>query len=110
MKIEIKMSTRDGAAYATAIYDGEKVYVQPGGKISEKFATSIRGGANAKQFRDDSSYVDSDLNIIKECVFSSPSIAAQFVNGNSSNGYRVWKVNGVELGKYLEEKGIRVKK
>lgn len=104
------MKTRNNAAFATAIYDGEKVTVLPGGRISESFADSIRGGANAKQFRDDRKYVDSNRNIIKECVFSSPSIAAQFVNGNSSNGYRTWKVDGMELGKYLESKGMRDKK
>lgn len=110
MKLDITMRTRDGLAFASAVYDGEKIIVLPGGRISETFAESIRGGANAKKYRDDPQYVDVNRNIIKECEFSSPSIAAQFVNGNSSNGYRVWKIDGMELGKYLEQKGLRDKK
>ncbi len=110
MEIKISMKTRDGASFAEAIYTGDKTIVQPGGKISEVFASHIRGGSFARKYRDDKEYVDENRHIIKACEFNSPSIAAQFVNGSSSNGYRVWKVNGMDLGKYLEKEGIKSKK
>lgn len=108
MNIKLFMKTRDGRAYAEAIYTGEITIVLPGGIISEKFAESIRGGTFAKNYRENVEYVGTDRKIIKECEFNSPSIAAQFVNGNSSNGYRVWKVaDGKTLGDYLKEKGLK---
>lgn len=46
--------------------------------------------------------------ILKDCRFTSPSTAAQFVTGRSSNGYEVWKVeDGKSLGSYLKEIGVR---
>lgn len=110
MEINVSMKTRDGSAFASGIYTGETLVVLPGGKISATFAEHIRGGGFAKSYRESSEFVDNNGVIIKECVFSSPSIAAQFVNGNSSNGYRVWKVEGMDLGKYLEKEGIRIRK
>ena len=110
MEIRIQMRTREGNAFAEALYTGEQTIVLPGGRISNNFAEHIRGGTFAKKYRDNLEYVDANKTIIKKCVFSSPSIAAQFVNGKSSNGYRVWKVDGMDLGKDLEKEGIRNKK
>ena len=93
------MSTRDGKAYATGLYTGKKTIVKAGGKVSRTF----KGKRNAREYRENSEYVDENGNILKDCVFSSPSNAAQFVNGNISNGLRVWKVEGIPLGTYLKE-------
>ena len=58
--------------------------------------------------RADPTCVDSERNIISDCVFSSPSTAAQFVSGRSVSGYKAWKVDGKKnLGDYLKEKGLR---
>ena len=108
MKVRVTLKSKNTDAHAEAIYEGEIITVLPGGKISEDFAAHIRGGLKAKSFRNNSEYVDSDRNIIKKCVFSSPSTAAQFVTGRSNNGYVAWKVEKNEnLGKYLEEHGLR---
>ena len=101
------MHTRNNAAFAEAIYTGDSVIVLPGGRVSEKFASHINGGDYALKFRNDPKYVDSNRNIIKQCEFHSPSIAAQFVNGMSTNGYRKWRVGDVTLGEYLKSEGLR---
>ena len=108
MKINISLKQRDTDVFSEAIYDGETVTVLPGGKISADFAKHIQGGRKAKSFRDNPEYVDSERNIIKDCVFTSPSTAAQFVTGRSTNGYEAWKVEKKKsLGKFLKEKGLR---
>ncbi len=108
MKINVWLKQRSTDVFAEAVYEGEKITVLPGGKISSDFASHIKGGTKAKGFRDNPEYVDKDHKIIKECVFSSPSTAAQFVTGRSTNGYEAWKVeNKKSLGNYLKEKGLR---
>ena len=108
MKVRVTLESRKTDAHAEAIYEGETITVLPGGKISEDFASHIQGGRKAKSFRNNPEYVDSERSIIKECVFTSPSTAAQFVTGRSTNGYDAWKVeNNKNLGNYLEEHVLR---
>ena len=107
-QIKIYISNRNSDAHAEAIYEDGKVTVLPGGIISADFANHIQGGDKAKMFRNSTEYVDKNRIIIKECVFQSPSTAAQFVTGQSRNGYEGWKVQPkVTLGKYLKSKGLR---
>lgn len=98
MEIDVSMSTRNKDAFADGIYTKEKFIIKAGGKISKEF----HGKENVKRIREDTDFVDANRTIIKECEFKSPSTAAQFVNGNISNGLRVWKVGGVSLGDYLK--------
>nr|WP_302593519.1 DUF4357 domain-containing protein [uncultured Acetatifactor sp.] len=107
MRIDVSMKTRKGE-YAMGVYTGEKLTVLAGGKINMNVSEHIVGGKFANKYRHNSEYVDSYGNILKDCEFNSPSIAAQFVNGNSTNGYRVWKVaSGKNLGQYLKENGLK---
>ena len=108
MEIRIHFALKDGSAYADGVYDGGKTIVKAGGKVSERFSTCIRGGTRAKTMRADPKYVNSERTIIADCVFDSPSTAAQFVSGRSVNGYDAWKVEKKKsLGTYLKEKGLR---
>ena len=108
MKINVTLRRRNSDVYAEAVYEGNTITVLPGGKISSDFATHIQGGRKALSVRNNPEFVDQDRNIIKACVFTSPSTAAQFVVGRSANGYAVWKVEKKKnLGKYLEERGLR---
>ena len=108
MKVKVYLAMYASDVKAEAIYEGETITVLPGGTISVDFADHIKGGRKAKSFRNNPEYVDSNRNIIKECVFTSPSTAAQFVTGRSNNGYETWKVeNKKSLGAYLKEKGLR---
>ena len=108
MRIKVFLSSRKADVQAEAIYDGESIVIQPGGTISSDFAGHIRGGKMAKSIRENPEYVDDNRRILKECIFTSPSTAAQFLIGRSINGYEAWKVEKKKsLGDYLKEKGIR---
>ena len=60
--------------------------------------------------RDNPDYVKNGV-VINDCVFKSPSTAAQFITGGSRNGFDTWKVEkGYSLGQFLEDNGIRTQK
>lgn len=101
--IAITMSTRDKSAFAEGLFCKEKTVVKAGGRISSAF----RGLDKIALMRNNRDLVGADGTILKDCEFATPSEAAQFVNGNISNGYRVWKVNGMNLGDYLKDQGLK---
>lgn len=108
MKIIMFITQRTRIAFATAEYNGNTITVLKGGKINPNFASHIKGGRAVKIYRDNPEYVDSNGNILKDCEFTSPSTAAQFVTGRSANGYKTWKVEKkINLGQYLKDKGLR---
>lgn len=108
MNIKVSISNHDGSCKAEAIYAGDKITVLKGGKISQDFAAHIKGGTFSKKMRENKEVVDSNGIILQDCEFSSPSTAAQFVTGRSTNGYSAWKVDKkVKLGDYLKSKGLR---
>lgn len=106
--IKMYLKSRNGDCFADGVYEDGKIIVLKGGMISSDFADHIRGGRKAKSFRENPEYVDENRNIIKECIFDSPSTAAQFVTGRSINGYAAWKVEKKKtLGDCLRERGLR---
>ena len=108
MRISIRISSKKSGAHAEGVYLGSSVIVKAGGVICGDFAEHIKGGKEAKTLRADRTCVSPEGVILKDCEFNSPSTAAQFVTGRSTNGYEAWKVeNKVSLGKYLQEKGLR---
>ena len=107
MVISVSIKTRTTGCMASAEYCGETIIVKAGGTISDDFANHIKGGKQAKEYRDNPEYVQG-RKIVKDCVFYSPSTAAQFVTGRSTNGYEAWKVEPKKsLGAYLKEQGLR---
>ena len=98
--ISLVLTSRNGKYNAAAEYEENKIVVKAGSIINQEFAEHIRGGKKAKGYRDNAEFVDGTGKVIKDCVFSSPSTAAQFVTGSSNNGYRVWKDRN---GKTLKE-------
>lgn len=108
MRVNITLKTRNGEAFAEAVYDEKSVVVKKGGKVSRTFSEHIRGGKIANTFRNNKEYVSEDGTILKDCIFKSASTAAQFVTGRSTNGLTAWKVGPkINLRKYLEENGLR---
>lgn len=108
MDIQVFINDRNGNYNATGRYKGNELFVCAGGYIRMDFAEHIRGGKKSLTYRNNPEYVDSEGKILKDCVFTSPSTAAQFVTGRSCNGYESWKVERRKsLGKYLEENGLR---
>lgn len=93
MPIEVYLTNRNKSYFAQGSYSEETFIVKKGSKISLDFASHIKGGRKAKSFRDDPTVVDNDGNVLKDCVFGSPSTAAQFVTGRSTNGFISWRVD-----------------
>ena len=107
MEIKVYLQKKGKPVFAEGIYYGDRMVVLPGGMISCDFANHIRGGRVAKSYRDNPEYVDSSKRIIKAAVFSSPSTAAQFVTGRSTNGYKEWKIDKkTSLETFLKEEGL----
>ena len=105
MKIEIYIKGRD--YYATGYYNDGEVTVSKGSTIKYIESKSFKMNEAAKIARNDSEKVK-DGSLLINCIFSSPSTAAQFVTGGSRDGYDTWKVEkGVSLGDFLEAHGIR---
>ena len=92
---------------AVGEYCEGKLIVKKGSTINPSFATYIKGISMVKQYRENPNYVDSSWQVIKDCEFPSPTTAAQFVMGQSRDGYDAWKMeSGESLGKRLESLGI----
>ena len=108
MEINMEINNKAGKFSAKAVYDGMTVVVKKGGFVNNNFAESIRGGKLSKQYRADRNFVSESNDILKDCIFWSPSTAAQFVTGRSVSGYNAWIVEGGKtLGEFLKEKGLR---
>lgn len=67
-------------------YEDGKIIVKKGSKINTSFNENYALSPKAKKYRDSSEYVGTDYIVKKDISFSSPSTAAQFVLGYSSNG------------------------
>ena len=108
MKIEIFIKGRSYEASAT--YEDGIIRIHKGSKIGFPAKANFKKINKAYAFREDCKIVKDGI-VIKECTFDSPSTAAQFITGGSRNGYDAWKIEkGYSLGKYLEDKGIRIQK
>lgn len=104
MKIRVFLESIHNEFFAEAYYEDGAITVLPGGYIRKHFASHIRGGKTSRDYRDNPEYVSDDMTILKECSFSSPSTAAQFVTGRSTNGYDAWKVEDKKsLNQFLKE-------
>lgn len=102
MKVEVYIKSRRGDYEAKGVFEDGKLIVKKGSKIKLSFAEHIRGGQKARSYRDDPAYVDAEGNVLKDCEFGSPSTAAQFITGTSTNGYTKWFVKEkTTLSKYL---------
>lgn len=103
MEINIYLTARNGNYDAKAVYEDGEIKVLKGSKIRMTFAEHIRGGRTVKKLREDSSVVTSEGVTLQDCYFTSPSTAAQFVMGSSTNGWRAWHVDRkTTLKAYLE--------
>jgi len=85
-------------------YPDKKVFiVKKGSKVSADISRSekFRGANTIERQRD--RYVKNGI-VITDAVFKSPSTAANFVTGRSTNGHVTWKdKNGVYLKELLKE-------
>lgn len=107
----IKVYIKKSNFCATGIYNDGKLIVEKGSTINPEFASYIKGISLARKCRDDHNLVDEEWNMLENYEFPSPSTAAQFVMGQSRDGYDAWKIeDGRSLGQYLEAAGLRIRK
>jgi len=109
MKIKVYINKSEFSAMG--FYSNGTITVQKGSTINPAFAPYIKGISFARNSREDKQIVDENWKVQKDHEFPSPSTAAQFVMGQSRDGYDAWKVeDGRSLGQYLEEHGLRERK
>ena len=90
--IKVYLKSKLGEYDAIGEYCNGKMTVKKGSVIRKAFADHVRGGNIAKSLRSDPESVSEEGIVKKDCVFSSPSTAAQFVTGSSVNGWERWRV------------------
>ena len=95
MKTDIYLNSREGLFQAKGIYTPEQTIVLKGSVIKTAFSTSekFKGSDLVLSIRNDRAIVDDKGVLLKDYSFASPSTAAQFVTGRSSNGYVAWRVD-----------------
>ena len=93
MKTNMFLKARNGDYDAHAVYDDGIITVIPGSKIRLEFANYIKGGKKALSYRNNPAFVNDRGIVIKDCVFSGASTAAQFVTGQSTNGLLAWHID-----------------
>lgn len=99
MKVYLK--SRSGRYEATGEYNEitKELFVLKGSRVSSTIACgSFRGAKSVAKYRKD--VCDEAGNVIKDILFKSPSTAANFVTGRSTNGMLAWKN---ETGSSLKE-------
>ena len=103
MKVFLKSSRNNLDASGEYCPENGSLVVFKGSILSETVSES-------KTFRGRKTILKSRESIVVDCVlqedaqFKSPSTAANFVTGTSSNGNRLWKTeDGTPIGKLREE-------
>lgn len=103
--MKVVMQGRNNNHYAVGNYDTNdgSLTVYKGSRVSKKISQtkSFRGIYSVNKYRD--MYVDNFVTT-EDVKFKSPSTAANFISGGSTNGLLVWKTeSGISLKKFLEE-------
>ena len=101
--MDVVLKSKHGTHYATGKYDGSELIVLKGSKINQidSFPKMPR---DIRNLRNNSEIVSPNGVVLQNVVFSSPSAAAVFVTGRSSNGYIAWRIEDkVSLKEYRKE-------
>ena len=103
MKIFMKSNRGDGyEAYGE--YDNGKVVVKKGSRIRLSYADNFHRARQVVNYRDDPTCVDTNGIVLKNCRFNSSSTAAQFVSGQSTDGYIAWHLDEkTRLGDWIKQ-------
>ena len=101
--MKLYLNSRNGQCKAIAEYNDKGFIILKNSMISQNISTKTAISKKVISYRNDKQYVKNN-KVIKDVVFKSPSLAAQFVLGYIMNGKRAWKnENGISL-KELEKK------
>lgn len=91
--MKIYMKSRLGTYEAYGVFEEGRVTVKKGSKIWLHFSEGFHKSRRVVECRNDPTCVDRFGIVLKDCEFKSPSTAAQFVNGHSTNGYNYWRID-----------------
>ncbi len=103
MKVFMKRRNQSCDAVGEYNVDTKELIVKAGSVVSEKISDTktFRGKARLGELRN--MYV-SQGKVKEDVRFTSPSTAANFVSGGSTNGLRTWKLSdGRSIKQYLED-------
>lgn len=102
MKTKVILRSRDNLYYAEGVYVDGKLTVNKGSKIrlGETYKKCVD---LVIEYRNDRTKVDSHGNVLENIEFRSPSTAAQFVTGSSTNGYIRWRTENMNLKSFIEK-------
>ena len=107
MKVQIYLRGKKADLEAVGIFDTvtKETTVLKGSRISEKVSCgkTFRGAASVAKQREG---VVKDRIVTSDVHFKSPSTAANFVTGASTNGWKTWKDSN---GKSIKESYAEVK-
>lgn len=102
MKVEVYL--KQGSDYSYGLYDGKGILIYSGSYISNRAMSSTFKQAEIRKEMI-SRYTqerNGKLFLLQDVEFSSPSAAAGFCTGTSSNGLLLWKTeDGQTLSNYL---------
>lgn len=100
----IEVSLKQGSDYSHGLYNGKGITVCSGSFISNRVMSSTFKQAEIRK-EIISKYTqerNGKLVLLQDVEFSSPSAAASFCTGTSSNGLLLWKTeDGQTLSNYL---------
>ena len=91
MRVDIYFYSRYGKYEAKGIYEDGIITVLPGSRICQE-TKQFHMAKKASEYRNNLEFVDQNGIVLKECVFSSASSAAQFVSGCSRDGLLCWRI------------------
>lgn len=102
MEIQVYAKGRNQRYCAKGIFDGKRLQVLQGSKISSSIGAKITPIVD--KIRNNPKLVSTDYIVLDDISFRSASTAASFVTGNISNGMRIWKLDsGRPLGTVMRE-------
>lgn len=94
---------RAGQYEAKAEYDNGTIIIKKGTKIAP-IITNRKLPANVLELRENREVVSEENILLEDIIVTTPSMAATFITGNISNGYRVWKTEeGKKLGDIISK-------
>lgn len=108
MRVYIKRKNNTVNAIAEYNIAEKSFVVLKGSKVSDSIAysTSFRGSKSIEKSRANGNVINGI--VAKDVVFKSPSTAANFVTGTSTNGLVTWKdKNGTPLKDLLNKEGAQ---
>ena len=101
--MKLYLNSKKGQCNAIAKYDNNKIIVLRNSTISKVLSRNTHLSKRVLSYRKDSKIVKDNI-VIKDVIFKSSSLAAQFVLGYIVNGKRVWKDENGKALKELESK------